>query len=152
MFRPWFEGGQPAEAAAAQHDTNSREWPVQLARDRRAGHAAAAQGFDLRLRLVIEPGRAVMWPRRAIGHAIGAFGIKAIAPFADSFAGNAERLGHRRHGPAALQAFDDQHSTELRGSGILMDVHPGLRVCGCWPRNHSLSPEPRRDNLHSSDS
>src|SRR5450755_3487627 len=122
------------------------------ASDRWASHAGSTQRLDLPLRLAVEPCRAVMWPRRPIWQAGGAFGVETIAPFADRFAGDAERLGDRRHRPAALEATDDQHSTMGRGSGILMDVHPGLRVWGWWPRNHSFSPEPRRDNLHSTDS
>jgi hypothetical protein len=61
------------------------------------------------------------------------------------------RPGVGRDRPAGVQTLDHQHSTMPRRSGILMDVHPGLRAVGCRPRNHSFSAQPRRDNLPSSD-
>ena len=134
----------------SQHQTDGREWTTDLARDGWPGQALTAQRDDLFLLMPAQTGRAAMRPGRAVGQTGGALGGMAIAPFADGLGGHAPRRGDRADRPTGCQTLDHQQSTMAGGSGILMDVHPGLRVAGCRPHNHSLSAQPRRDNLHSS--
>jgi hypothetical protein len=55
--------------------------------------------------------------------------------------------------PASMDAVDQQGSTLRRQARILVDVHlglPGRAVDRCG--NHSFTPLPRMNNLHSFDS
>mgnify|MGYP006883603647 CR=1 FL=1 len=81
----------------------------------------------------------------------GAFGAEAITPFANGPAVHTLGRGHGRNGPTRFETFDHQHSTARRGSGILMNVHPGLLEGGSSCGNNNLPSKPRTDNLHSND-
>ena len=150
--RPDVEGGEPAQPAPAQHDADGGQRPAEAAGDRRAAQALTAQRLDLVLRLLGQPRRAAMRPGGAVDQAGRTLGGMTIAPLADGLGGDAQGRGDGGHRPAGAQALDHQHSAVRHGPRILMDVHPGLRAVGCRPRNHSLPAQPRRDNLHSSDS
>ena len=57
-----------------------------------------------------------------------------------------------RHPPALrANALNKKESTVARHPGMLVDVHPGLLGQTVWLRNHSLTPKPRVNNLHSND-
>jgi Asp/Glu/Hydantoin racemase len=86
-----------------------------------------------------------------LGEAGLAFRGVALAPFAHGLGIDPGRGGDRGARPAISQALDYQASTVRRGSGILMDVHPGLRAAGWRRSNHSLPARTRVDNLHSND-
>ena len=63
------EGREPAEPVAAQDQADGGDRPAELAGDRRAGQALAAQRHDLGLGRLAQPARAVVRPRRAVGQA-----------------------------------------------------------------------------------
>jgi hypothetical protein len=52
--------------------------------------------------------------------------------------------------PATRQASHHQHSTVTGATRIIMNVYPRPPGRGCRSGNHSLSAQPRRDNLCSS--
>ena len=147
-----IERPEAAEAEAAQLQADGGPRQAQRARDGRAGAALAAQRFDPSGGFRRQAGRAVMGPGRTVPQPVGTLGGEAVAPFPHRGRANPGRRGDPVDAPAGSQPIDHQHSTARRASGILMGVHPGLRAAGCWPRNHSLPAQPRRDNLHSSDS
>jgi hypothetical protein len=142
--RPDLESRQSAKPAAAQNKSNRRDRPPHLPGYRGPGQALAAQSLDLVFSRRRQPGRArrSIRPVRPI----------AIPPFAHRLW--IDRNGSRDRGncPASFKAFDHQHSTTRRGSGILMNFHPGLHGEDCVFGNHNLSSKPRKDNLHSNDS
>ena len=64
--------------------------------------------------------------------------------------GRRRSLGHR---PTLLSdTVNQKGSTMDRHARILVNVHPGLQEQTVWLRNHSLTPKPRVNNLHSNDS
>ena len=112
-------------------------------RDGRAGQALASQRLDRVGDLVTEAVWAAMSARGPIDKAGGALGAVTIPPFADGFAGDADRGGEGCHRPAGCEPLDDRQSTIGQSSRIVVDIRPGLRAVGCWPRNHSFSAQPR---------
>jgi hypothetical protein len=142
-----IEVREAPQAAASQGDTDGGDRPAQTPRNGRAGEALAAEVLDLVSGRAGQPTGAVVRLCRAIGQACGALGGVPVAPFAHGFGGYAQRNCGRGDRSALGQALHDQHSTMRWGSGVLMDVHPGLRACGCWRGNHRLHLQPRRDNV-----
>ncbi len=153
--RPGIKGAVPAQAAPSQHDADGGQPPAEPAGHGRAGQALAlaAPRFPLPPAHPAASSFACV-SRRAIGLSGLALGVKAVAaigphscapssPRARAFAAV---VSSRPPGP-----LRQQHSTTPRRTRILMDVHPGLRDV-CWrPRSHSLSAQPRSDNLRSND-
>ena len=142
---------EPAETQAAQDDANGGDWPPEPAGYGRAGEALAAQRLDLRLSRCGEARRAVVRPGGPVAQSGHALRGKAVAPLAHRLGRDPGRHGDLANRPALGETLDHQQSTTRCGSGILMAVHPGLRVAGRWPRNRSQPTQPRRDNLHSND-
>ena len=118
------------EAETAQRDTDGGDGPPELVRDGRAGTALTPQRLDLGLGRRGQPRRAAVRPRGAVAQAGLTFGSETLAPLAHRARAGAQRRGHTGNRPAGGQPLDHQHSTPRRGSGILMAVHPGLRVGG----------------------
>jgi len=121
--RPDLESRQSVKPAAAQNKSNRRDRPPHLPGYGGPGQALAAQSLDLVFSRRHQPGRARARTRRAIHQAGFAFRPIAIPPFAHRL--RIDRNGSRDRGncPASFKAFDHQHSTTRRGSGILMNVH-----------------------------
>lgn len=149
--RPGIEGRETAETAPAQHDAHSRDRASQPPCDRRTGQALAAQCLDLGLHFGRRPGGTVMRTRGTLHQPGFAMSRVTVPPLAHRPGADALRRGNGCDGPPARETLHHQHSTIPRRAGILMDVHPGLRLKGCVCGNHSLPAQPRRDNLHSND-
>ena len=62
------------------------------------------------------------------------------------------RRGIRDAPPLLADAAHQKGSTMDRHAGILVDVHPGLRLRVGWNRNPSLAAQSPMNNLHSFDS
>jgi len=138
---------EPAETSPSQHDANGGQRPANLAGYGWPGQTLPAQGLYLLFRLLAQPGRAATRSGRAIGQTSLAFGDVAIAPFAHRLGRDALCCGDGGDGPPGREALDDQHSTMMGGARIIVDVHPRPPGRGCRCGNHSLSAQPRRDNL-----
>lgn len=92
-----------------------------------------------------------MGPRRTVDQTGFPFQLVAVTPLAHRLAIDALGRCDSRYRSARLKTFDHQHSTVPHGSGILMDVQPGLLETAWLCRNNNLSSKPRTDNLHSND-
>jgi hypothetical protein len=149
--RPGLEGGEAAEAEAAQRQADGRAGPLQAARDLRPGQALAAQALDRGGDLGGQPaGRA--GGRRA---AVVEGALAARPPPRQPLVRGAHRHPGGQGGvldPPAMLAHPrrQKDSTMHRHARILVNVHPGLQGQLFRSRNHSFNPRPRMNNLYSS--
>ena len=148
-----IEGGEAAEAEPAQHGADGGA---------RQGRASRAMAGPLR-----RCRRSARSPRRRRGRrAMRASAGRRLAvvkrrraarpmprqPLVGRALRNAGRLGGIGNAPASSpHATHQKGSTMHRHAGILMDVHPGLRLRVGWSRNPNLAAQPRMNNLHSFD-
>src|SRR5579859_2042177 len=141
---------ETAKPSAAQDEADGGDWTVQPLGNGGRRQALAAQCHDLTDLLVVKFVRTAMGPRRAINQSHGSFRGMTIAPLAHGLWCHTLRLRHRSNAPAAGEAPHHHHSTMPRRARIIMDVHPRPPGRGCRSGNHSLSAQPRRDNLFGS--
>ena len=147
--RTGLQGTEGGETAPAQHKAHCRDGTEKAVRDRWPRQPCPGHGCDLVLDSVIQKSRIAQRTRGADSQTHRARGSIAVAPLAHRYGVNPKGR-HSRNGSAAVPALNHQHSIVARGAGILVQVHPGLRVRVAGVA--TTSSHPRTDNLHRNDS
>ena len=148
-----IERRKSAEAEPPEHGANGRERHGELAGNLRPAHALTPEPLDLGDGLVSQAMGASGRRRAPVLKHLLAARPKASQPLV----GGPLRHAGSRGGLGDAPAFDhdavhQKGSTMDRHAGILVGVHPGLRLRAGWLRNPSLAATLRMNNLHSFDS
>jgi hypothetical protein len=146
------EGGEAAEPEAAQDGADGGTRHGELAGNGGSAHALPAQPLDRRDLLGRRAMRAAAGGRLAVDQRSRTTRPVARQPFIGGALRHARRFRGVRNAPAVIaDAAHQKGSTMDRHAGILVDVHPGLRLRVGWSRNPSLAALSRMNNLHSFD-
>jgi hypothetical protein len=148
-----LQGGEAAEPEAAQDGADGGARHGELAGNGGAAHALAPQPLDRRDLLGWRAMRRVAGRRLAVLQRRHPAGPEASEPGIGGALRHACCLRGIGNAPSLLaDTAHQKRSTMHRHAGILVDVHPGLRLKVGWNRNPSLAAPSRMNNLHSFDS
>ena len=128
---PRLERGQPTEPEPAEHQADGGDRLPQLARDLRPAQALPAQALDRVGDLARQPARRAGGRRAAIDEGRLAARPPPCQPLAHRPLADAELDGDAACRLLLVKhAAHHQELTVWRRAGILVDVHPGLRLAG----------------------
>ena len=147
-----FQRGEPAETEPAQHRPDGGNGHPERAGDPGAAPAQPAQSLDLRHSRRRQTVSAAPRRRAAVSQRRHPASAIACQPLGGGARRYPCRNGRIAHPPTFLpDPANHEVSTVDRHACMLVNVHPRLLGETVACRNHSLTPSPRMNNLHSND-